>query len=200
MSKLNELGLHIDTTRLYNDLIEEFTKVILNIGDELERNMKTRARNPVVIASIKAEITKLGSDEIEIIVGSDHWQSFLDNYGMGSLMAKESENPYLSEYKKSNFWNSFRYGNAIVGRPQGVYIVPNWESGDGYIPRKSSGNLQGVNLENLKWGNNYNLTSTPQPPSFFLEFSIRDIKAIMEEQLLEVYEKFPFSKYIKGGA
>lgn len=201
MSKINEFGLNIDISAMYQDLILEFAIAVENVAQLLLSNMKVRSRIPVVQSSLKKEIIFNGYEQIEAIVGSDHWQAFLDNYGVGSLMADASENPYLQEYKSNyDFWNRFRNSsNAIMGREAGTYIVPDWESGDGYTSRISTGSFAGINLENLYWGNNYNLTVTPQKPTFFLENSMRFIEKVFEETLYEVYDNFPFYKYIKGG-
>lgn len=201
MSKINELGLYIDTDKMYNDLISEFIYAIDRVSDDLMAQMKSRTNDPVVQSSIKKKIMMDSLTEIEIAVGSDHWKAFLDNYGTGSLMADQSENPHLDNYKGSKFWNEFRTigdGKSVRGRSMGAYIVPDWESGDGYVTRKSSGTLAGVNLETTSTKNN-KYAFTPQKPTFFLEHSMEFIKPILKEKLNEVYEHFPFHKYIKGG-
>lgn len=200
MKANNELGLHIDTSKMYHDLVWEFVKTIDKVADELLMQMKSRTRTAVVQSSLKKKVMFDTFNDIEILVGSDHWQSFLDNYGVGSLMASESENPYLSEYKSSELWHGFRNSTAISARPKGTYIVPDWEKGDGYVTRESSGRFPaGTNLERMTWGNNDNLTVTPQRPTFFMEHSFEFMKPIFVQRLMEVYENFPFHKYIRGG-
>lgn len=197
----NELGLKFHAEKMYQDLIWEFIKTIDLVSDELADQMKSRTDTPVVSESIKKHIVWEGFDYIETLVGSDHWKAFLDNYGTGSKMASEVDNPYLSEYKQK-YWNSERNSSAIIGRASGTYEVPDWESGDGYVTRKSSGSLKGVNLEKISIGNKqgqFNLLIKPKPPTFFVENSMKFIKKVFEDKLLEVYNNFPFYNYLEGG-
>lgn len=191
----------MDTEKMMEDLILAFVSTIEILSDNLAAQMKSRAKDSVVSSSIRKEIIWEGFNYIEFLVGSDHWKAFLDNYGTGSMMADVSKNPYLSEYKE-NYWHSNRPSSAITGRGQGKYTIPDWESGDGYITRESSGVLKGVNLEKVSVGNSqgkYNLRAQPQKPSFFIENSMAFVEKQFNEELMRVYENFPFHKYIKGG-
>lgn len=184
---------------MLDDLIIEFLVVLEDVSVHLLDLMKSHARDEDVRQSLTRYIYYTGFKELEAIVSSDHWKAFLDNYGTGSLMANESKNPNL-EWYKSVFFHDYRPTNAVTAREQGAYVVPDWESGDGYITRYSNGRIPaGTNLETVNW-NDYNVKFRPMPPSFFLEESMQKIEKEFKDELIKVYERFPFEKYISGGA
>ena len=61
-------------------------------------------------------------------VSTDNARAFVLEFGSGEFM--DESNPYLSEYKRSVYWNKpFRTGPSIVTRPEGEYQSFNWETG-----------------------------------------------------------------------
>jgi len=198
--KINELGLKLNKDNLHFDLIFEFLKVMEKLAMELEDLMKSKAKLPVVSHSIK-HFTESSYKKIEIVVGSDHWQAFLDNYGTGSKMANNTQNPGLSAYKHSDFWHDYRPTNAITKRKTGSYEIPDWEEGYGYLIRHTSdktGIRAGTNMETLHF-KEFGTKVRPKAPSFFVQNSIRLMEKRFVEDITEVYKKFKFSKYLKGG-
>lgn len=202
MAELNELGLSFEKERMIDDLILMFFTVLDNLSDTLLDQMRSRVKDVSILDTFRKEVAIEGIEQIEIAVGSDHLKAFLDNYGTGSKMASESENPFLEEYK-SKYFHEYRPDNAVTKRERGVtYVVPDWNKGYGTIERKTnpdSGIEEGTNLETLNW-KDFNYKFVAKSPSFFLEHSMIFMRKVFAEELVKVYEEFPFWKYIKGGS
>lgn len=91
---------------------------------------------------VNNDINSINTTHFE--VGTENAKAFLQEYGSGQYML--DSNPYLSKYKKSNYWNPLRKGKKIVGREYGYYTTPNWETGIGEIRRLSLGNMAGITI------------------------------------------------------
>lgn len=96
-------------------------------------------------ANINFEIVPTNNNELTIgRIEATGQKAWIAEYGKGSLMSNESENPCLSKYKNNpRRWNTTRKGNFVTGRLAGKYKDLDNNS---YI---SSGKLAGRNLESI---------------------------------------------------
>jgi len=74
------------------------------------------------------------------IVSTDNAGAFIMEFGSGEYM--DTTNPYLQDYKNSEYWNPLRKGKTIVGRPRGIYPGVNYITGE-WEDRYSSGEHEG---------------------------------------------------------
>src|SRR5690554_4719309 len=98
-----QLGLEYDEIGLFMDMQIELEKAMEQVMKSMVDIMKAYCGDPDIINSFRYEEDYEGTwdkwDSIRYIVGSDHWKAFIANYGKGSLMASESQNPFLANYK-----------------------------------------------------------------------------------------------------
>ena len=204
----NKLGLHFNEDALVNDLILHLFKAMNKLADELYYQMQSRTGSQKVAQSLEKHIYLEGIKQIIVIVGSNHWMAFLENYGTGSLMASEAENPHLAMYMRSGYWNPARPKVAkapVTGRPKGTYYSPDFSRGDSHVQKTSPGTYEGQNLEDISIGTKVMRNSrkmfVPKAGSFFVETSMTLIRKRFEDILLEAVNTFPWDsdKYLKGG-
>lgn len=88
-------------------------------------------------------------DGVEYVIETANVKAFIQEFGSGEKM-NVSSNPFFSSYKNGPFWNPERNGSEIVGRPEGEYETPDWESGFGTTVKYSSGSRAGKRIPWLK--------------------------------------------------
>ncbi|WP_133965101.1 hypothetical protein [Eubacterium limosum] len=88
-------------------------------------------------------------DGVEYVIETANVKAFIQEFGSGEKM-NVSSNPFFSSYKHGPFWNPERNGSEIVGRPEGEYETPDWESGFGTTVKYSSGTHAGKRIPWLK--------------------------------------------------
>lgn len=138
------------------------------------------------------------SGVLRILVGSTHWKSFIENYGMGSLMATRGENPFLDEYVQSEYFHEHRPANTkeITARRWGEYNTPDWDKGDGFISKRSEGRIPaGTNLETSYSWTTYKVRVRPKSPKFFMEHAFKVMRPILEDKLQDVINNFNYVDY-----
>lgn len=134
-------------------------------------------------------------------VTSDHWQAWIAEWGSGTLM--DPNNPALSEYMSSEYWNPARRGLAITGRPAGAY-----KGLDGEIHDSHTGMLEGVNLEELSrndpsfrdWMARVGLPDDafqPKPALHFMREAILSNRNFIIDQFNAVIERFPIADFLR---
>jgi hypothetical protein len=203
MSNVNALKLTFNADALFADLIKHMLKAMNRVAEELFYQMQSRTKSQKVAQSLEKHVYFQGYNQIVTIVGSNHWMAFLENYGTGSLMAGDSENPYLTQYMRSGYWNPARPKLArypVVGRPAGTYYAPDYQKGDSHRQYRSTGVYEGENLEKIKsFGSKTKFT--PKSGTFFVETSMSFVKKRFQDIILEAIETFPWDnhKYLKGG-
>lgn len=204
MSNLNELSLILNEELLYIDLIEYVFRAVEITANKLLSDFRQQWNSKVdssAVLNIKLVGSGMAVEAITAIVGNDHWYALLDNYGTGSKMS--ANNPWLTEYISSGYFNRERLNQslAVVGRPEGKYISPDYSDGQGEIYLESKGYHEGENLEtkiNPKTGRPY---FNPISPKFWLEESMEKIEKVFFDNIVDAVNSFPFdsNKYLKGG-
>ena len=191
---LNKLSLKFDVASMYNDLLKKLVFECNKIIDELENELN-KLDFSYATGTFRQEIISYTEKEIIKRVGSEHWYSFIINYGSGSKMVDENVNPFLKKYKESGFYNPIRSkynSKKIMTRPRGNYSVPDWIGGYGTVVTKGHG-VGGYNLE--KKGGNF----TAIEPKLYLEDEFKKAKVRLCSAINNVFNTFDYSIYIKGG-
>lgn len=104
------------------DIVNE---LLSSYGNRICRDVK-RTWQSLPHVKGKANISfKVVKNEDELTIGrieATGQKAWLVEYGKGSLMASETNNPYLERYKKNpRRWNSVRKGSFVTGRKAGTY-------------------------------------------------------------------------------
>lgn len=189
-TSLNSLSLNFDAENMVSDLIKQMMFAVNCVADDMVNELNSF---PFEYASgtFKKVVIDEGYDEIRLQVGSDHWYSLIVNYGSGSRMSKE--NPKYEEYTKGPYFNAIRssFNNAVMTRPQGSYEVPNWVEGYGTTERTTKGGA----IRNLEDSGYYK----PVSPTFKMEDVFKIAKKMIRQVVVDVYNSFPYSDYLKGG-
>jgi hypothetical protein len=110
--------------------------------------------------------------------------AIMDSYGTGSLM--DTENEYLEEYMKSEFWNKYRGSDTTIrSRERGKYS--NIFGEDQYSPS----NVPGIDLEAAG-------KAKPTPPSHAIKTALRWIIASNRSSQIidDVIKRFNIGAYI----
>jgi len=208
MSSINKLDLVFEDNAFHRDLVKHLIVAVSDTAWSVRGHMKSMAtealedQNTWYVDSadyVERLVFESGVQFIIFEVGAKHWLAFLDNFGTGSRM--DTNNPFLSEYLRSPYFNRDRLGNgmAVVGRPEGEYVAPDFRDGSGEIVRHSKGRFEGVNLEQLinpRTGKPYFI---PQAPKHWLEQGIRWGLSDLIENVRKAFSTFPYHKYLKGG-
>lgn len=186
---LNHLSLQLDANSLIRDLT---ARLNFYFEDEVERLAGTLNGLDYGFASgtFKKELIQSGSDMIKFKVGSDHWYAFIIEYGRGTSM--DINNPFLSSYMDSGFYNPYRVHGDIRTWGYGPYEIPDWFGGKGTIQKMGRG-APGILIPEEK------LNATPLSPNHFLRDALERTKDKLRETITEAYRTFPFSMYLKGG-
>lgn len=201
-----EIFLQYEEERMNADLQKELNVVMEQIVMSMIDFMKAYCGDPDILNSFRYEKEKDNPndkwEQISYLVGSDDWNAFIANYGKGSLMANESQNPFLAEYK-SKYFHSYRdkSTNAISARPKTNtgQLMPDFETGDGYVYVNGTGTIPaGTNLEGAYAWKTYKVRIRPKRPSFFMENTFSFFETEMARRIQEVLDRFPFDKYLKG--
>ena len=127
-----------------------------------------------------------GSYHLVVKNAGSIWAAMIMEHGSGSLMDSEDENPDLVRYKQSGYWNKYRRGNAIVGRPKGTY--------------RTIGGKFRYKKDNAGMGKNVERRFEPREPQHLVRDSINSQMIIVKYQLMECVTSFPYTSYIMGGA
>ena len=118
---------------------------------------------------------------------SHNIQSFITEFGSGSLMAGTNENPFLEKYVNDPMaFNSDRKskGMKILRRGKDPYDSLNWESGDGeYIYYLHGSEPKGESLEGARIGRKGKGSALIQPRKG--NFILRRLLAEYKENVLE---------------
>lgn len=116
-----------------NQLKEQIDTLAMEALDETYQEMK--GWDSYLKAMNKTATYDYGSEK-GYIVEIEDLRAWIYYYGTGTHMW-DNENPYLSQYMKSDFYNKARpKSGAIVGRGHGVeYTTYNWETGQGTTTR-----------------------------------------------------------------
>ncbi|WP_274362752.1 hypothetical protein [Paenibacillus thermotolerans] len=185
-----------DHQRASNDLQNALLKEI----DELTTLVLETARSnvryyPDVRSKLQKELFFVANQMISGEVKTDYWEAFLEQFGKGSLMAGENENPGLRAYINSDIWNRLRSKNirAVVGRARGSY-----KSIDGTV-RYSGGSRRGVNLEFLAQKGIIDQKFLPTPQTYFLRIALKSNRRRILQGLQRVIETFPYQNYFLKG-
>ncbi len=135
-------------------------------------------------------------------------KAWIAEFGKGSLMDSEQENPFLADYIQSPLFNKARLNGsvrifgadvempgrkmAVVGRPKGVYYDL-----DG-TPHESHGNLEGIPLERWKGQplftpirGRHIIRNILQPESVLMREMQDEIQAAVMDILYELMSQFP---------
>ena len=211
--KINQLGLTFNEHSFYYDLIDKLVLSVLLACTHIKDGMRREASpaidddNSWFIDSQTSDKTWLLVDstmkEIIFHVGAKNWLAYLDNYGTGSLMARANSNPFLQEYiNNSPFFNKERLKNgmAVVGRPEGTYLSPDYRDGKGVIERYSKGKMEGLNLEEKINPRTKKPYFIPDSPKYWLEQGIeQDGIAYLKQEVENALAEFKYSSYLFGG-
>jgi len=82
------------------------------------------------------------SNSTSFTVRTENAKAFIQEYGSGNYLNTSS--PFFDQYNSSDYWNPSRTSKTIVGRPEGKYILPNWQTGIGEEEYISKGNMNGI--------------------------------------------------------
>lgn len=181
-----------DDRRAARDLEADLMKEIAGlVGIVLETARSNIHYYPEVRGHLERHVTKLANDLIVGEVATDYWQAWLEQFGKGSMMAGEQENPGLRRYMASPLWNELRSKGrrVVVGRRRGDY-----KSIDGKI-RRSGGSYAGIDLEELAARGDIDRSFGPTPPTFFLRVALQANRQRILEGLQAVINRFPYHKY-----
>lgn len=176
--------LQINKKALMNEILSVFTVELFSILENWKSDVyKFTGSVPSFVSSMKAsyEIKKEASRVVAYLKANP--QLLATSYGTGSLML--TDNPGLEEYKRSEYWNKERRGNAIYGRPEGEYL----NLFRGKI--KSSGKYKGKNLETMKKVYLLNPTKAIQTANDFL------YKTYIPRALKNTINKVNISKFVE---
>ncbi|WAH35046.1 hypothetical protein [Alicyclobacillus dauci] len=187
---------------------DEFNKRMQQVINDLCQAVMDNARAnvggafPEVEASLHAGLSALVQQGmIDGEIGADAWQSFMAEWGSGSLM--DRLNPGLVDYMNSELWNPLREanGDAITGRAKGPYIGL-----DGMVHNAHTGILAGRNLEQLRdfpwfrdWMAKVRLPDdafTPKVPLHFMRDALESNRNLIMDQLNAVIETFSFGDFL----
>lgn len=181
-----------DAEKAAHDLQRSLSVEIAGLTKLVMLTAKTNIRYyPEVRNYLKMELTNLANRMIKGEITADYWQAWLEQFGKGSLMASQRENPGLVTYMNSEYWNRVRSKGTkvVVGRPQGVY-----KSIDGEV-RRSGGSYVGVDLEELAARGDIDPSYGPTPPTFFLRVALQSNRNRILQGISQVITEFPYHKY-----
>lgn len=206
MSKVNKLGLTLNENQMYLDMVSCLIEAVSDTALELLGRFKMDATEAIddLDAWVVGQVTfDAGTGLISAYVGSDHWSAFLDNYGTGSKMDKN--NPFLDEYKRSNYFNTLRPDSmAVVARRKGeLYASPNYKTGVGIVVKEGSGLVDETgrlaNLEELINPRTKKPYFIPRKPKHWLEKNMVSIGDRLIANTRKALNSFPYHRYLKGG-
>lgn len=197
----NKLGIRFDENACWHEMIFEIHEAINSTLQSAWEYWATRYPSEMDMFSeqfkvIEQSVYDAGYDRFVASLGSSNFKLFLEEFGTGSLMS--SRNPWLNQYKNSEYYNSWRdrFGGAITTRPEGVYTTPNYRTGSGYLVREGK-SKEPINLE--KTGNP--LFQPKRPTHVFLDEVLLYISVGLEERIKRVLNEFPYHEFLKvGGA
>jgi hypothetical protein len=186
----------------YDELAQRFQQVIDDLCQTVLANARANlgGQYPEVEATLQARLVSLAQTGlIDGQIGSDHWMSWMAEWGSGSDM--DASNPDLSAYMGSETWNAVRDGFAITGRPAGPYLGL-----DGVMHDDHTGALAGVNLELLSksdsefqaWMGRVGLPPDafqPKVPLHFMRDALESNRNLIMDQLNAVIETFSFGAF-----
>lgn len=175
---------------LKNELLSE----IINLSDLVTETAKGNVRYyPEVRNHVRQQFEVLASNMFSMEITADYWQAWLEQFGKGSLMAGQSDNPGLSRYMSSELWNRYRSksNRAVAGRGKGKY-----KAIDGTM-RESGGSYAGVDLEEMAARGEIDRSFGPTPPTFFLRIALQSNRQRILDGLQRVIEDFPYHKYFR---
>ncbi|MBU5669656.1 hypothetical protein KQI68_07355 [Peptoniphilus sp. MSJ-1] len=189
---LNSLGLKFDILGLITDLEKALNYRVSTLVEEMVQSLNS-VDYEYSGGTYKQEMIKCAEDEIKFILGSDHFYAWIVEFGRGSLL--DESNPFLAEYKASDYWNDKRPDNRIRSRQRrsSPHIIPDWQGGHGTTEIVGS-NYGGRVLEHQ--GNPMYDPIAPRKP---IRNAIDDGRDKMISAVREVFRTFPYSDYIKGG-
>lgn len=157
------LGIRFNSAGAMAELRRNLVVAMKQLQGEFLRESQSGMRTPEGANSLYEGDVEVVADAIisaYVIGGAD---AAKDVFGVGSLMADESENPGLADYKQSELWNPDRDDNTIRSRDR-----RNNPYTDIYgNQRNSRSNRGGIDLE--RKGGKF----APQPPSFALQTAAR---------------------------
>lgn len=182
-------GAEAALTRRLAVEVTELTKLVLNSA---RGNIRYY---PDVAAHLQEQLFVLAGQSVNGVVSTTFWQSWLEQFGKGSLMAGPELNPGLVRYMSSSEWNGLRdrSSRAIVGRIKGTY------RGIDGVERKSGGGRAGVNLEELAAQGEIDPAFGPTPPTFFLRIALQSNRGRILASLQRVVEAFPYHECFREG-
>lgn len=176
------------------DLRKALLSEIIALADLVVETAKGSVRYyPEVRNHVRLHMETLASDMFSMSITADYWQSWLEQFGKGSLMAGPGENPGLSRYMRSELWNKHRSNSsrAVAGRGRGKY-----KAMDGSM-RESGGSYAGVDLEELAARGEIDKSFGPTPPTFFLRIALQSNRQRILEGLQSVINNFPYHRYFR---
>jgi len=183
-----------DAERASHDLQ---TELAVEIGELTKLVLDTASANiryyPDVRNHLKQQLTVIANEMIAGEVTADYWQAWLEQFGKGSLMASTNENPGLTAYQNSEFWNTYRSRSrrVVVSRRAGRY-----KALDGTI-KISRSKLPGVDLEELAERGDIDKKFGPTPPTFFLRQALLSNKNRIMQGIGRVIQDFPYHRYFR---
>ena len=186
----SKLSISFDMASMYDDLIKSLTSTLLKVVDDMVNDLNQKDFS-YASNSFRKELMESGIEEIKYKVGSDHWYSFIANYGKGSQMRIDNEQ--LGKYISSGFWNPDRNDLYIRTRPKGKYKIPDWEGGHDTVPYTARG-AGGYNLEG-SGDPRYQPFRGDKP----VEKTFERAREILKDELKNTFNAFPFLDYVKGG-
>jgi hypothetical protein len=177
---------------LQSELAKEIAKLTALILETAKSNVRYY---PEVRNHLEMKLIEITNEIISGEVTADYWQSWLEQFGKGSLMADSTQNPGLIKYMNSDAWNKIRSkgSKVVVGRGRG-----NYSSIDGTM-RYSGGGYAGIDLEELAARGDIDKKFGPTPPTYFLRVALLSNRNRILQGIANVIADFPYFKYFKKG-
>jgi len=183
-----------DHQKASNDLQNALLKEISELTDLILNTAKSNVRYyPDVRNHLTKQLSVIANQMMTGEVTADYWQAFLEQFGKGSLMAGESENPGLRAYMNSEYWNEYRSrsNRVVVSRRAGRY-----KSIDGTY-KISNSRMPGVDLEELAERGDIDRKFLPTPPTFFMRVALESNRNRILQGFQRVIETFPYQYYFR---
>lgn len=183
---MDNFGLRFDVDGFIHDLEKKLRYVVEEVVDMTIGRVKAYGLDEFVWKKI---VESEAEAKVRVTLGTEQWGALLKNYGKGSLMSLD--NPFLYKYIGSEYWNPAREGTAVVTRPKGKYVVPDWHgTGERIIDSQGPG---GLPLEDR--GGAF----APYRGNRALERAMEDAKGLLDKGLYEAFSQWDISVYLKGG-
>lgn len=133
-----------------------------------------------------------GENVFKVVFGKKTLSAFITEFGTGSLMAGEQDNPYLKTYLGNRFYNPVRSksiagANKVRSWGSGQYKTFNWMGTNkhSFVIRDGGNRRAGIDIETTSGNGFHKGMYTPRPPNFTMRRIVREC----EEELLEVLKK-----------